>query len=262
MAWPNAGNLLLSFSRLEAGVFDERAPCVVLPNREAHVWAFSLDADFEVQRQCGRWLSPSEQERANRFRFEQDRNHFVVAHGCLRQILSRYCDSTPDALVITQSVGEKPKLRVRGMPRSPLMFNLTHSHGRGLVAVANGFEIGVDLERVREDVEHLKLAERFFSHPEVDVIRMEEGESQRVLFFRHWVGKEAMLKAKGTGLQFPLDRCALIMADTLNEAVVHWHADTDQEWFIHFLPLESGWVGAVAAEGTNWTVTYRGLTGY
>jgi hypothetical protein len=26
---------------------------------------------------------------------------------------------------------------------------------------------------------------------------------------------------------------------------------------VRFLPLECGWVGAVAAEGTNWTVTHR-----
>lgn len=259
MTGASAGGQPVIFHRLETETFQERFPPVALPVKEVHVWAFSLDASPDVRLQCARWLSRSEKERADRFRFERDRNRFVVAHGCLRHILGRYNGSSPGALGIIQAVGEKPRLVTGGMQQSAIMFNLAHSHGYGMVAVANGFEIGVDLEQVREEVEHLKLAERFFSHSEWDLIRMEEGERQRALFFRHWVGKEALLKAKGTGLQLPLDRCELVMADNRDEAVVHWHdePDADQAWLVRFLPLESGWLGAVAAEGTDWAVSYR-----
>jgi 4'-phosphopantetheinyl transferase len=259
MTGASPGSQPVIFHRLETETFQKQFPPVVLSTREAHVWAFSLDASPDVQIQCGRWLSRSEKERADRFRFERDRNHFVVAHGCLRHILSRYYGSTPGALEIVQAVGEKPRLATGETQQSAIMFNLAHSHGHGMVAVAEGFEIGVDLERVRAEVEHLKLAQRFFSHSEWDLIRSEEGERQRALFFRHWVGKEAMLKAKGIGLQHPLDRCELVTADKDDEAIVHWpdETDADQAWLVRFLPLESGWVGAVAAEGTNWTVAYR-----
>ena len=259
MTGTSFGSQSLIFCRLEIETIQERPLPVTLSTGEAHVWAFSLDASPDVRLQCGLWLSRSEKERAERFRFEQDRNHFIVAHGCLRHILSRYCGNAPGALEIVQAVGGKPRLVTGGTQQRAIMFNLAHSHGYGMVAVANGFEIGVDLERIREEVEHLKLAERFFSHSEWDLIRTEEGERQRALFFRHWVGKEAMLKAKGTGLQLPLDRCELVMADNRDTAVVHWHdePDSDQAWLVRFLPLEPGWVGAVAAEGTNWTVTHR-----
>lgn len=257
----DTGRPSLRFMRPEITMFHERLPRATISAREIHVWAFSLEVSLETRLQCSRWLSESERERADRLRFEQLRNHFIVAHGCLRHILSRYSDSPPGALEIVQAVGEKPRLARGGPPEESLRFNLTHSHGQGMMAVAKGFEIGIDLEQVRDEVEHVKLAERFFSRAERDFIKTEKGERQRTLFFRHWVGKEAVLKATGVGLRLPLDRCELVMADKRDEAVVHLRDTVDavQSWLVKFLPLESGWVGAVAAEGTDWTVTYRGL---
>jgi len=40
-------------------------------------------------------------------------------------------------------------------------FNLAHSADAALIAIAHDREVGVDLERIRHDLESLKLAERF-----------------------------------------------------------------------------------------------------
>jgi 4'-phosphopantetheinyl transferase len=80
------------------------------------------------------------------------------------------------------------------------------------------------------------------------------------MFFRHWVGKESIMKAQGTGLIFPLDRCELAMSDTSDEAVINGRCQMnhEQKWLVRFLALEPGWVGAVAAEGSDWIITYCG----
>jgi 4'-phosphopantetheinyl transferase len=70
-----------------------------------------------------------------------------------------------------------------------------------------------------------------------------------------------VLKGRGIGLRYPLSGCQLVMSDEHDQAVVHWldRSAGDTQWLIRFLALDSGWVGAVAAEGTNWTVSYREL---
>lgn len=52
-----------------------------------------------------------------------------------------------------------------------LRFNVSHSHGLALCAVARSREIGVDVERVREGVAGERIAEQFFSRREVAALR-------------------------------------------------------------------------------------------
>ena len=72
-----------------------------------------------------------------------------------------------------------------------------------VLAVADGIEVGVDLEQVRGDLEHLKLAERFFSPGEADAVRKKTGHERWTTFFRYWTGKEAYLRRKEPGYGFP-----------------------------------------------------------
>lgn len=254
----SSGETDVKFHSIESRALESGSSRLVLSRHEIQVHAFGLAASSEVQVRCDRWLSRAEHDRVERFRFERDRYRYVIAHGYLRHILGRYCGLDPGALEFGGLVGRKPVLIEKGGQMSSIRFSLSHSHGYGLLAVANGIEVGVDLEQVREEVECLKLAERFFSPAELNAIRAKRGEEQLATFFRHWVGKEAMLKAKGTGLQFPLDQCEMVFDEDKDTASVRWGQTSlaENQWEVRFLPLPTGWVGAVAAEGTDWTVTY------
>jgi len=85
-------------------------------------------------------------------------------------------------------------------------FNLAHSADAALIAIAHDREVGVDLERIRHDVESLKLAERFFSPDECERLRHLPDDEANRLFFTLWTCKEAYLKAIGTGLSVELYR--------------------------------------------------------
>lgn len=251
---------VFTFGRLDAPCVETRSPPPRLADREVHIWAFLLDAPAEVESHCWNWLSPTEQERVGRLRFEQDRRHFVVAHGWLRHILARYCLRDPCHVPILQAPGGKPQLSSEMLRSCDVRFNLTHSNGRALLALARGFEVGVDLEEIRDAVQHLKLSERFFSRTEWETIKSCSEDRQREMFFRYWVGKESVMKAQGTGLLFPLDQCELALSDSLDEGVLRGDGQKthEQKWIVRFLDLNPGWVGAVASEGTDWTVRYCG----
>ena len=251
---------LLTFRGLDVRCVETQSPAPHLSDREVHVWAFILKASAEVESQCWNWLSPTERERAERLRFEQDRRHFIVAHGWLRHILGKYCLQDPWHVPILHAPGGKPQLNSDMFRSCDLRFNLTHSNGRGLLALARGFEVGVDLEKIRDAVQHLKLSERFFSRTEWETIKACSDDRQREMFFRYWVGKESVMKAQGIGLLFPLDQCELAISDKLDEAALSGGGQKtqNQEWVVRFLSLNPGWIGAVAAEGVDWTVRYCG----
>ena len=248
----------LKFHSIEPHALESRSSRLVHSHHEIQVHAFCLTASSDVHVWCDHWLSRAEHNRVERFRFERDRHHYVVAHGYLRHILGRYSGRDPGALEFRDLAGGKPVLIDEGDQVSPIRFSLSHSHGCGLLAVANGIEVGVDLEQVREEVEYLKLAERFFSPTESKVIRAKRADQQPEAFFRYWVGKEAMLKAKGSGLRFPLGQCEMVFDQDEDTASVRWGQTSlaENQWEVRFLPLPTGWVGAVAAEGTDWTVSY------
>lgn len=166
---------------------------------DVHVWRVPLD---DAARAESYWPLLSDEERRRALRFVRDvhRRRFVAAHGALRSILADYVDANPAALDFVNGEYGKPALRdVSGRPS--VEFNLSHSDDLALVAVARARAVGVDLERWSE-VEHLELAERFFSPGEREALRALAHAPDLVEagFFAAWTRKEAYLKATGQGI--------------------------------------------------------------
>lgn len=151
-------------------------------------------------------LSAAEHERAGKFRSEQDRERWIVAHGAMRQILARYAAMEPAALVFEAQEHGKPRL---ADPTPEIPFNLTHTAGLALLAIAAGGRIGVDAEFVRPLSDLQKLAERFFAPAEAEEILAMDEAAQPAAFFACWTRKEAFLKGLGKGLHVPLDQFAV-----------------------------------------------------
>jgi 4'-phosphopantetheinyl transferase len=87
----------------------------------------------------------------------------------------------------------------------PLHFNLSHSHNLALCGVARS-AIGVDLEQLRPLDNALNLAQRFFAPAESARLEQLTPGELASGFFRHWVCKEAYVKAIGQGLAHQLDQ--------------------------------------------------------
>jgi 4'-phosphopantetheinyl transferase len=169
---------------------------------EVQVIYSRLTADPEFVKQLRQLLDPQEQARADRFRFEKDRNAFTIARGLLRTILGGYLQMTPSAIQFIYGPRGKPAV----VSSRPIRFNLSHSGDLVLYAITEGHEVGADVEHIRPMEDLDGIARRFFSPVEyLELASLPAGEKLKC-FFDCWTRKESFIKAVGDGLSYPLDR--------------------------------------------------------
>jgi 4'-phosphopantetheinyl transferase len=226
---------------------------LALPGGEVHVWCASLDLPAPLVQCLRRTLTVDELGRAARFRLEKDRRHFIVARGLLRAILGRYLHAEPGQLRFCTSDYGKPALAPTP-GREMLGFNLSHSDGVALYAVARGRRVGIDLERIRPIAEAAQIAERLFSAQEKAVFRRLPASLKRKAFFACWTRKEAYVKARGEGLTVPLDRFDVSLAPGEPAMLLRTRGDPQESvrWSLRELPPVPGYVAALAVEGHGW----------
>jgi 4'-phosphopantetheinyl transferase len=225
-------------------------PGLALGGRAVHVWRIDLALEPRRLEALSKRLSPDEQERAARFYFQKDRDHYTAARGSLRLILARYLDVEPRDLGFSYSAYGKPSVISPGI-EAGLRFNLSHSGHLALVGVAHGRDIGIDIERVREDFAGEKIAERFFSEREVACLRSVPRDRQAQAFFSCWTRKEAYIKARGEGLSMPLDKFDVAFAPGEAPALLGTRIDPGEvgRWSLHDLRIDEGFAAALAVEG-------------
>jgi 4'-phosphopantetheinyl transferase len=176
---------------------------------EVHVWQVHSAAvsDAALLRRFETLLSAEEEERHARFSHERTRQEYLLARGLARTVLASYAGVRPDALRFSADAFGKPVLEEPlGDPH--LHFNLSHSHGVVVCAVALGRQVGIDVEDGGRRLECLDLAERYFAPAEVAHLRNLSADERPAAFFAIWTLKEAFVKAIGHGLSFPLDTFA------------------------------------------------------
>lgn len=231
----------------------EVAPAdLALAANALHVWRIELDRAPEQIEKLSKLLSPDERERAARFYFEKDRAHYTVARASLRLILARYLDAKPRELEFSYSSHGKPSLISRA-GRDYLRFNLSHSGHLALVGLARGRDIGIDIERVREDFAGEEIAERFFSAREVACFRSMPEDLRASSFFDCWTRKEAYIKARGEGLSMPLDKFDVAFAPGEAPALLDTRIDPREveRWSLYAIEIDAGYRAAVVVEGRD-----------
>ena len=229
---------------------------LTLSAREVHLWRVDLQPSDSTCGQLARLLSTDEQQRADRFCFQRDRQRWVVARAALRQILAKYLALPATELQFEYSGHGKPSLHPKLL--CGVNFNLAHSGDLAVVAVTKAPSIGIDLEVIRPLEDRQAIARRYFSLAEQQAFFSLLPEGQSAAFFRCWTRKEAYLKACGQGLSRALDSFdvsldapslgaielvteapARLLRDALDVAAPdHWHLE-------HLEPLP-GYVGACA----------------
>ncbi len=148
---------------------------------EVDLWTVSLTTPAPSQ------LSDDEQQRAARFKFEEDRVRWSRARSALRLILSRYVGDDPFRIAFTYGKHGKPELP----PINDVQFNLSHAGDWAMIAVTHAVPVGVDIERIRPGLDMAPLLERL---GETDLPRDAED------LYRVWTRREARVKAEGGAL--------------------------------------------------------------
>ena len=144
-------------------------------------------------------LSASERARLERFAFDADAWHYVVAHALLRRTLARCAAVAPGAWSFRAAPGGRPEIETPESARR-LRFSLSHTRGLVACAICLDHDVGVDAEAVDEALMTAELAERFLSPAEAESLERLPTERRLHRLFELWTLKEACLKARGDGL--------------------------------------------------------------
>jgi 4'-phosphopantetheinyl transferase len=226
---------------------------VSLDANEVHLWWTCLDRTQPPIRSFLQLLASDERARAARFRFEEHRRVYVAVRGLLRVILSRYLQIEPARIELNYGPHGKPEL-ADSIGDHSLAFNVSHSEKLALFGIARRREIGVDVERIRADIEVRDLAKTFFSPEETAALLSLPEELWSEAFFACWTRKEAYLKARGDGLSVPLDQFTVTLAPNQPAALLHsWLGrDEPQRWSIRDVEPTPGYAGAIAVNGRDW----------
>lgn len=222
-----------------------------LPDNEVHVWRSDLNLPLDCILELRELLSKDELARADRFHFDRDRHHFTAARGILRTILGRYLGKQPNQLQFIYSHRGKPALANTNTDKR-LEFNLSHSHGLALYAIALDRAIGIDLEYIRP-IDALQLAKRFFSDREFSDLFSFPSEEQDAVFFNYWTCKEAYLKATGQGIA-GLDEVEIspITVQPVTLMSMAEQRETTDRWSLKQLHPREDYIAALVVEGHDW----------
>jgi 4'-phosphopantetheinyl transferase len=197
-------------------------------DRDIHVWAGSLDEPLGALSET---LGVDEWARAQRMRAGPLRQRFVARRALRRAVLAVCTGWDPAELHFGDGSGGKPAL-----VGPDVEFSCSSSGGLALVAVARGRRVGVDVERIRRVTDPLGIASSLLPPSDYHALREMPDDERDAAFLRVWTGKEARVKACGTGLSMSLDHLPMT------------------GWCVSEIPSPSGFVAAACAEGTDWRV--------
>jgi 4'-phosphopantetheinyl transferase len=246
-----------------------RHPDGILPDDEVHVWHVDLKAWEKEAGSLLELLEAEERERAARFKFPGPRDQFVISRALLRRALGCYlridarevrfrttANGKPELAATSElhSGGRRPEdLRSEDLRSEDLRFNLSHTEGAAVFAIARNRQVGVDVERIRADTNAMELAQRFFSHPEVQWLRSQPASELVSAFFVCWTGKEAYIKAHGEGLSMSLSSFGVLPVASAAGSKLQLNVYDDPEetrrWSICALEFGAGLRAALAVEG-------------
>lgn len=124
------------------------------------------------------------------------------------------------------AVGENGKPRLAVEP-GRLAFNLSHSGGLALVAVAaGGVEVGVDVERLRPRRDLVRLAARWLPEEDAAAVAAASDEEREAVFYAAWTRHEARTKCTGAGLSGASPASSVVAAaltiDARYAAAIAW----------------------------------------
>ena len=156
------------------------------------VWLVGVSAAGADLERWLRVLEPAERRRADGYRNPADRQRFIVSRAFLRSRLGARLGCSATAIRFRRDEHGKPRLAT-----GPVRFSVAHSGDLAAIALCETAEVGIDVEAWRPGPE-CPVAERVCAPEEWG--RVVAAPHPGRAFTDHWVRKEAVLKARGTGL--------------------------------------------------------------
>ncbi len=232
-------------------------------NTKVHVWHASLQQPVEVVQKLQAVLSEEERQRAERFRFQEHRNTFIVSRGILRDLLSRYTGIEPGRILFKYNLAGKPFLaNEEAVPE--IYFNLSHAGQLVLYAFSWGRQVGIDVEMHSANGGDGSGSRSIFSPGEYDRFRKISEKDKLRAFYNCWTRKEAFIKAIGEGVSFPLQDFEVSFEPDMPAQLLTVHGSYEQAnlWTMHDLKAQDGYAAALVVEGKDHSISHKQWTDF
>lgn len=192
--------------------------------------------------------------------FQKDRDKFVAARGLLRTILSRYLGKDPEKLHFCYGPYGKPALcsdSNSDSHKDKLCFNVSHSDKLALYAIAVDQELGIDLERVRTNLDCAAIAQHYFLPAETTALLALSPSYRREAFFQVWTCKEAYAKARGGAVFQALSQVEVSFGPGEATKLVRINGvQAATDWSLLTINLAPNYVAALVMPGRKQQIKY------
>jgi 4'-phosphopantetheinyl transferase len=204
--WSSIIRLLLWPHKMNIKHWQEPREDVNFSTQEMQVWSASLETEDSS---CFyNLLSEDEKKRAARMKSRSAANGQIIGRGILRLLLGKYIGVNPRDLVFSKSPFGKPFLS--NPMDSAISFNLTHSGSLLLVAIGKGTQVGIDVEKIEENIDFSGISSLVFSSAEQR--SLSRSHNPILDFYALWTAKEAILKASGHGFSYPSNQLSVVIS--------------------------------------------------
>jgi 4'-phosphopantetheinyl transferase len=225
--------------------------------RDVHIWFSPVDPNEATHYQ--KMLSEPEISRAKRFATKELHDKYVVQQGILRDILSRYLNRDGAKVEFTTLEYGKPGIVGADHKQGGLAFNLSHTRGQLIAALAIDTQIGVDIEYHNPSTDWKGISESYFTKVENEWLMDLPEEEGFKAFYDIWTMKEAVMKADGRGLNLPIEEISFTLPPAADFSPAHVGKITGKAemWWGRRLQVGGNVSAAVVCKKENAIVLHR-----
>lgn len=174
-------------------------------------------------------LTDADQARFARYQGEADRRMFLLGRVMSRDLVGRALNVGAGAWDWREGPHGRPEI---ARPSTLVRFNLAHSAGLVVCAVASGREVGVDVEDLHRPATDPRMVNRYCAPGEAADVEA-QGDRWRERFLIYWTLKEAYLKARGLGISVPLREIGFVLSPAPRVTFHGSLAGSSDAWAFH-----------------------------
>jgi len=198
------------------------------------------------------YLSIKEQNQAKRYYNKLLTERYIISHGILRYILSYYVHQPASKLEFTSNIYGKPFLK-----DNQIQFNMSHSGNIACYVVTFNNQIGVDIEFQDNTIDIIEISELIFTPQEIELLKSLNYKAKYKSFYTFWTKKEALVKALGKGLSYPINKIETMgLLSGKGILFPNENSELQQKWYCYELKVPKNYSGAIGTENKIDKIAY------
>lgn len=215
-------------------------------HNEAFVYIVDMDHFISYLPAFCQYLSSKELIQVSQYRTKILQNYYIISHALLRYILSHYVKLSPKQLQFTTDKYGKPFLN----GDYNIKFNMSHSHNMvAYIITCNNINVGIDIELHDPQLDIQALINLVLNHREIITFNNLRLKQQFNTFYHLWTQKEALVKAIGVGLFYPITNIDILsIVQGGKVSITNITGNVKYKLYTYSLKVEGNFSGAIAAD--------------